>query len=145
MTAYEYIQQVLQNTQKSFLQNVRGKLLSKADAMLLEDLKLKVEFSKTHPNELSEEYCKDLFKSYGAFYPVINPLVKVMGQVDEAIFIIDSCSLCDQIQPCQLSMASRYPTRIFNVCNFCMSDFNMHIFNSDMIEYCRLQKPKRIS
>lgn len=98
-------------------------------------------FSKEHPDELNEQYCKTLFDQFGSFHAVENPAAKVFDK--SAYYSMQAvCSFCDVETSCTVHAATR-TSKLFLICKPCVQDFNMHVFNPNNKDYCRSLKQKR--
>ena len=98
-------------------------------------------FSKEHPDELNEQYCKTLFDQFGSFHAVENPTAKVFDKT-EHFSMKAICGFCDVEANCTVHAATR-TSKLFLICKPCVQDFNMHVFNPNNKDYCRSLKQKR--
>ena len=98
-------------------------------------------FSKEHPDELNEQYCKTLFDQFGSFHAVENPATKVFDKT-EHFSMKAICGFCDVEANCTVHAATR-TSKLFLICKPCVQDFNMHVFNPNNKDYCRSLKQKR--
>ncbi len=100
-------------------------------------------FQKDNKEELNPKYVQSIFESYGAYHPIVNPAI--LSNTGEVKYIQSEvkCFFCDILNLCDGYVPSRQTHRVIYVCKPCMQDFNMFIFNSDKLEYCRLIKLPR--